>query len=174
MTSGIYKITHVTTGDAYIGSSRHIQKRWQDHRYLLERGKHHNRLLQRRWDECGAEAFTFEILEELQGPHHTFWYNNPLIIAEWEATKAYAKQHGSMAFCTTQSRSARERVAEIVADEGMTAAEIAELLPASKNAVRDVIRHLAIEGQILVNDRRKVVYPVGTLERVRQWLIAHP
>lgn len=55
----------------------------------------------------------------------------------------------------------------------MTAGEIADALGASETAVKTAIRDMGIEGKRPWNDRRKVVYPDGTLERVRQWLIAH-
>jgi group I intron endonuclease len=60
---GIYQIKNTLDGLVYVGSSWDIPKRWKGHRLLLARGNHHSRRLQKAWDEYGATAFVFEILE---------------------------------------------------------------------------------------------------------------
>lgn len=62
-TSGIYKITCVSTGKFYIGSSQCIRTRWKQHRGDLRRGVHTNVHLQSAWNKHGADAFEFEIIE---------------------------------------------------------------------------------------------------------------
>lgn len=60
MNSGIYKITCSANGMFYIGSSKHIDKRFRDHRYVLRRGKHQNIVMQRLYDKHGESSFVFE------------------------------------------------------------------------------------------------------------------
>lgn len=59
MSSGIYKIENQTNGNFYIGSSRDIGRRRQDHKRDLRRRTHHNPVLQRAWDKCGESSFVF-------------------------------------------------------------------------------------------------------------------
>lgn len=61
---GIYRITG--PGKVYIGSSEDIPFRWKRHRALLRAGRHHNNVLQRAWGKCGADAFTFEVVERIE------------------------------------------------------------------------------------------------------------
>ena len=64
--SGIYKITYIKTGEAYIGRTTDIQTRWQNHIKTacgLEGAAHttfHTRL-----EKDGIWNYTFEILEEV-------------------------------------------------------------------------------------------------------------
>ena len=61
--SGIYKIENIINGKFYIGSSKDIYKRWDEHEDSLENGEHCNRYLQRAWDKYGANNFKFSIIE---------------------------------------------------------------------------------------------------------------
>lgn len=63
MDSGIYKILNVENGDFYIGSSKNLNKRWRDHQFKLNLGKHINCILQRSWNKYGENSFKFEIIE---------------------------------------------------------------------------------------------------------------
>lgn len=62
---GVYKITNTITGKYYIGYTKHINKRFDEHRNMLKNGNHINIILQRSYNKYTLEAFTFEIL-------HTF------------------------------------------------------------------------------------------------------
>lgn len=64
MSSGIYSITHIETGRAYVGSSIDLHKRWREHRWQLRRGFHHAPALQALWSSSGEAAFRFEVLAE--------------------------------------------------------------------------------------------------------------
>ena len=62
--SGIYKITNLSTGRFYIGSSCRIKRRMNAHNRELLRGTHQNKFLQRCFDKYGSSNFKFEIIEE--------------------------------------------------------------------------------------------------------------
>ena len=78
--SGIYKITYIKTGEAYIGKTTNISTRWQNHIKTacgLEgaaRTTFHNRL-----EQDGLWNYTFEILEEVPkdklGEREKFYIN---------------------------------------------------------------------------------------------------
>ena len=78
--SGIYKITYIKTGEAYIGKTTNISTRWQNHIKTacgLEgaaRTTFHNRL-----EQDGLWNYTFEILEEVSkdklGEREKFYIN---------------------------------------------------------------------------------------------------
>jgi hypothetical protein len=60
---GIYCIENIINHKKYIGLSRNIEQRWNEHRSKLRRGKHVNICLQRAWNKYGEDAFRFYILE---------------------------------------------------------------------------------------------------------------
>lgn len=64
--SGVYKITNEATGKFYIGSSKNIEQRFNEHKMMLNNNKHVNIILQRSWNKHGSETFSFTILEECQ------------------------------------------------------------------------------------------------------------
>lgn len=63
MTSGIYKIQHISSGKFYIGSSKNIEARWKAHSFELSNNKHGNLKLQNAWNKYGASSFLFIVLE---------------------------------------------------------------------------------------------------------------
>jgi predicted GIY-YIG superfamily endonuclease len=62
MTCCVYTITHRQSGRCYVGSSKHVERRFYTHRRTLDAGSHHSAKLQRAWRKYGAEAFEFAIL----------------------------------------------------------------------------------------------------------------
>lgn len=60
---GIYKITNIENGKFYIGSSKKITTRWDQHLKNLYYKCHHSHKLQKAYDEYGFKSFTFQILE---------------------------------------------------------------------------------------------------------------
>lgn len=60
--AGIYQILCEREGAAYVGQSRHLQKRIADHWRDMTLGIHDNPYLQRLWNTHGAAAFTIEVL----------------------------------------------------------------------------------------------------------------
>lgn len=61
----VYKITNVVTDHFYIGSSVNFKKRKWEHLNALKNQRHHCAALQMAWEEYGADAFEFEVLEEV-------------------------------------------------------------------------------------------------------------
>lgn len=62
--AGVYKITNSTNDKCYVGSSKNISGRWNDHKKALRKGSHHSILLQRAWNKYGESSFVFEIIEK--------------------------------------------------------------------------------------------------------------
>ena len=76
---GIYKITDMTTGLAYVGQSVDIKERFRQHiKTSLQYGKATNKLYQQMADS-GQYNFTFEILERVTkdklNERETYWIN---------------------------------------------------------------------------------------------------
>lgn len=62
--TGVYLIRNKRNGKLYVGSSAlSLRRRQRDHWSYLSANRHHNRYLQRAWNEHGADAFEFVILE---------------------------------------------------------------------------------------------------------------
>ena len=63
--AGIYQVKNTANGKMLLGSSLNLEGPLNRHRFMLKIGSHTNKALQNDWNELGAEAFTFEILEEV-------------------------------------------------------------------------------------------------------------
>lgn len=63
--SGIYKITNKNNGKFYIGSSKHLDRRWWEHQNDLIKNEHINPKLQHAWNYHGKNSFEFTILEKV-------------------------------------------------------------------------------------------------------------
>ena len=61
---GVYRITNIDNGKIYIGSSKDIKKRWQQHKKELREGIHANKYLQHAWNKYGEKCFVFDVLEK--------------------------------------------------------------------------------------------------------------
>ncbi len=60
----IYWIKNLTTGRAYIGQAVDFSKRREAHLNELNQSIHHNKRLQKDFNETGASNFKFEVLIE--------------------------------------------------------------------------------------------------------------
>jgi len=65
--AGIYRITNQETGRFLLGSSVDVRARLNRHRAELSMGSERNPELQADWNALGAERFTFEVLETVEG-----------------------------------------------------------------------------------------------------------
>lgn len=72
MTQGIYEIYCLRNRKRYIGSSRDIEKRFNNHILSLDNGIHHNKYLQKAWDIYGENEFVFSILEAVEKQEDLF------------------------------------------------------------------------------------------------------
>ena len=64
MTTGVYWFYQRSTDRAvYVGSSVNVERRIQEHRRMLQDGKHYNSHLQRTWNKYGADDFEMALLE---------------------------------------------------------------------------------------------------------------
>jgi hypothetical protein len=61
---GIIKITNKVNGKIYIAAYPNLKNKWLTLKSQLDMGRFANLQLQKDWKECGADAFTYEVLEE--------------------------------------------------------------------------------------------------------------
>ena len=64
--SGIYSINNKINGKTYYGSSNNCDRRFSQHKTLLNNNKHANPHLQNAWNKYGKDAFKFDVVKEVQ------------------------------------------------------------------------------------------------------------
>lgn len=62
----IYRILNVVTDQFYVGSATKFKRRKWEHLDSLKKNTHHCEKLQAAWNMYGADAFEFEVLEEVE------------------------------------------------------------------------------------------------------------
>jgi hypothetical protein len=62
---GVYRILNTASGKALVGVSTDLPAILNRHRAQLRLGRHANATLQKDWNDLGAEAFVFEVLDTL-------------------------------------------------------------------------------------------------------------
>jgi hypothetical protein len=62
MNTGIYAITHKSTGRCYVGSAKNLRSRKSQHFKQLEKKTHHSKKLQNACNKYGLDAFEFSTL----------------------------------------------------------------------------------------------------------------
>lgn len=62
---GIYAVINLVNGYRYVGSSKNVQYRTEDHKYYLRKNSHDNPRLQHAWNKYGEENFDVVLLEEV-------------------------------------------------------------------------------------------------------------
>ena len=63
---GIYKITNTITGDFYIGSSKDVKRRWNEHKFPSRWNRYSNSQLYKDMQKYGLDKFELQILEEVE------------------------------------------------------------------------------------------------------------
>ena len=76
----IYQITNMVNGKYYIGSAESFARREWQHKYDLKKGTHKNPRLQAAWNKYGADAFVFEVLEEVAVGRESFDIENTYLM----------------------------------------------------------------------------------------------
>ncbi|MCM3268666.1 GIY-YIG nuclease family protein [Paenibacillus elgii] len=61
---GIIQITNKVSGKIFVDSYPNLKNKWMTIKMQLDMGRFANLELQKDWKELGAEAFTYEVLEE--------------------------------------------------------------------------------------------------------------
>ncbi|MCP1311778.1 GIY-YIG nuclease family protein [Paenibacillus tyrfis] len=61
---GIIQITNKVNGKIFVDSYPNLKNKWMTIKMQLDMGRFANLELQKDWKEHGAEAFTYEVLEE--------------------------------------------------------------------------------------------------------------
>ena len=63
MPAGVFQVRNKSNGKVLLGSSLNLEGPLNAHKFMLTIGRHRNDVLQREWNEFGADQFAFEILE---------------------------------------------------------------------------------------------------------------
>lgn len=64
--AGVFQIKNAKSGRVLLGSSKNLHGPLNRHKFQLAGGLHPNALLQEEWNRDGADAFSFEVLEEVK------------------------------------------------------------------------------------------------------------
>jgi len=64
--AGVFQVKNTVSGKVLLGSSLNLEGSLNRHKFMLKIRSHTNKSLQKDWDELGADAFVFEILEQVQ------------------------------------------------------------------------------------------------------------
>lgn len=66
---GVYRVTHTPSGRTLLGYSVNLNAILNRTRFELQHGSCQTRAMQADWNADGADAFTFEVLDELKVDH---------------------------------------------------------------------------------------------------------
>lgn len=69
--AGIYIIKNIKNNKTYIGQTLNLTQRLKKHKYLLLKGRHHNKILQNSFLKYGIENFIFESIYEINIKNQT-------------------------------------------------------------------------------------------------------
>jgi hypothetical protein len=64
--AGVYRVRNAVNGRSIVGASPNLPGMLNRQRFQLEHGSHPDRELQKDWNEFGPDAFTFEVLDQLE------------------------------------------------------------------------------------------------------------
>jgi hypothetical protein len=69
--TGVYRVRNNVRKKSLVGTSPNLPGMLNRQRFQLERGSHPNGELQMDWNEFGSDAFTFEVLDQLEPSNDT-------------------------------------------------------------------------------------------------------
>lgn len=84
--AGVYVITCVPTGHRYVGATVGLERRRGQHFTCLRGGYHGNPRLQALYDDHGAEAFRWEVVELVDTEAPAYFLRMSNAEAAWRAT----------------------------------------------------------------------------------------
>ena len=64
--AGIFGVRNLVSGAVLLGATKNLTGMLNRQRFALDSGMHTNKVLQRDYDQLGAGAFAFEVLDELE------------------------------------------------------------------------------------------------------------
>jgi group I intron endonuclease len=64
--AGVFQVKNTVNGKVLLGSSLNLEGPLNAHKFMLTIGQHRNEVLQKEWNEYGADKFVFEILETVK------------------------------------------------------------------------------------------------------------
>ena len=141
----IYKITHKSTHQAYVGQTHNVIERWRDHFYSNDSP------IQKAITEEGVAAFTFEVLEECPdgeaNNRETFWINYYRTYeAGYNTNRGEGKIEQQMGDATKPIRAETKR-SNVNSPDGVDAYDPKTgALVAHYNSIADANRALGKEG----------------------------
>jgi len=80
---GVYCITNAVNGRVYFGSAIRFRQRFAEHEVALRKGRHGNRFLQADFNKCGTDAFTFAVLEVVDGTREDRLAREQIYLTQW-------------------------------------------------------------------------------------------
>lgn len=81
ITSGVYLIVNEQKKRVYVGCSKNVGRRWVEHQRKLNASAlaHGNTDLYDDWQECGPDAFSFEVVHESSSIYELAWFEERLV-----------------------------------------------------------------------------------------------
>jgi len=79
---GVFQIKNTVNGKIFVDRSLNMPAKWNRHHVQLKFGSHRNKILQQEWNQFGAEAFEYAILEEIAFKDATVDYGKEIEILE--------------------------------------------------------------------------------------------
>jgi len=64
--AGVFRVRNTVNKKSFVSSAPNLTGKINSQRFQLEIGSHRNQKLQKDWNEFGPDAFTFEILDQLE------------------------------------------------------------------------------------------------------------
>src|SRR5438874_2216952 len=98
LNSGLYKITNLSNGKVYVGSSFNLKKRLYEHQRALRAGTHKNQHLQSAYN-AAASMFRFDVVLIAAGKQYVLDMERALILAH----KSHARDNGYNKSIETQA-----------------------------------------------------------------------
>src|SRR5438067_11616270 len=97
LNSGLYKITNLSNGKVYVGSSFNLKDRLYEHQRALRAGTHRNQHLQSAYN-AAVTMFRFEVVMLATGKQYVLDMERALILAY----KSHVRDHGYNKSAETQ------------------------------------------------------------------------